>query len=106
MALSKQKLVGALEKKILTLDEKITFLEYAEGNKTLGCPKLAEVFTIGKTAGAKILKNKKKIREHCKFHEKNQKHDRSGRHKIFNDILYNWYQKIATRLVLCSKKRL
>ena len=73
MAISKQQLAGALEKKTLTLYEKIKFLEYAERNKTLGCRKLADVLHIGKTATANILKNKKKIRkQYSNFHEKNK----------------------------------
>lgn len=88
MAISKQQLAGALEKKTLTLYEKIKFLEYAERNKTLGCRKLADVLHIGKTATANILKNKKKIREHYdKFHKKNKKCNRSVKYKIFNGIL-------------------
>ena len=81
-------LAGALEKKTLTLEQKIKFLEYAEGNKNVGCRKLADVFNIGKTAAANILNNKKKIREqYDKFHEKNKKRNRSGKYKLVNDIL-------------------
>ena len=63
MAMSKHQLAGALEKKTLTLEGIIKFLDYAEANQKLGCRKLAEVFNIEKTASANILKNKKKIRE-------------------------------------------
>lgn len=69
-------------------------MEYAEGNKTLGCRKLADEFNTGINAAANILKNKKKIREQYeKFDEKNRKLNRSGKYKINNDILYDWYQK-------------
>ena len=33
----KYQLAGSLEKKTLTLQEKIKFLDYAEANKKLGC---------------------------------------------------------------------
>ena len=55
MAMSKHQLAGALDKKTLTLEGKIKFLDYAEANQKLGCRKLAEVFNIGKTASANIL---------------------------------------------------
>ena len=74
MVMSKYQLAGSLEKKALTLQEKIKFLDYAEVNEKLGCRKLADVFKIGKTATNNILKNKQMLREqyeHC--HDKNKK---------------------------------
>ena len=50
MAMAKYQLAVSLEKKTLTLQEKIKFLDYAEANETLGCRKLADVFKTGKTA--------------------------------------------------------
>ena len=47
MAMSKYQPAGSLEKKTLTLQEKIKFLDYAEANEKLGCRKLADVFKIG-----------------------------------------------------------
>ena len=70
MAMSKYQLAGSLEKKTLTLQEKIKFLGYAEAIEKLGCRKLADVFKIGKTAANNILKNKQ--------------------------ILYEWYQKCCS----------
>ena len=61
--LSKQQLAGKLAKKTLTSDEKIKFLDFTKKNPTLGCRKLADIYKIGKTATANILKNEKKIRE-------------------------------------------
>ena len=58
MAMPKYQLAGSLEKKTLTLQEKIKFLDYAEANEKLGCRKLADVFEIGKTVANNILKNK------------------------------------------------
>ena len=85
--MSKYQLAGSLEKKTLTLQEKIKFLDYAEANEKLGCRKLA-VFKIGKTA-ANILKKKQMLREQYEhFHDKTKKRSRPGKYKVINDILY------------------
>ena len=60
MALSKQQLARKLAKKALFLEEKIKFLDFAKGNPTLQCRKLAEVFNIGKTTAPNIIKEEKK----------------------------------------------
>ena len=92
MAMSKYQLAGSLEKKTLTLQEKIKCLDYAEANEKLGCRKVADVFKIGKTAANNILKNKKMLREQYKhFHDKTP-----GKYKVINDILYEWYQKCCS----------
>ena len=57
MSLSKHQLAGKLSKKNLSLDEKMKFLDFAKGNPNFGCRKLAEIFKIGKTAAANILKD-------------------------------------------------
>ena len=94
MAMSKYQLAGSLEKKTLTLQEKIKFLDYAEANEKLGCRKLADVFKIEKAAANNILKNKQMLREQCEhFHDKTKKRSRPGKYKVINDILYEWYQK-------------
>ena len=95
MAISKYQLAGSLEKKTLTLQEKIKFLDYAEANEKLGCQKLADVFKIGKTASNNILKNKQMLREQYEhFHDKIKKRSRLGKYKVINDILNEWYQKL------------
>ena len=48
MAMSKYQLAGSLEKKTLTLHEKINFLDYAEANEKLGCRKLAMCLKLEK----------------------------------------------------------
>ena len=94
MAMSKYQLAGSLEKKTLTLQEKIKFLDYAEANEKLGWQKLADVFKIGKTAANSILKNKQMLREQYEhFHDKTKKRSRPGKYKVINDILYERYQK-------------
>ena len=95
--MSKYQLAGSLEKKTLTLQEKIKFLDYAEANEKLGCRKLADVFKIGKTAANNILKNKQMLREQYEhFHDKTKKCSRPGKYKVINDILYEWYQKCCS----------
>ena len=97
MAISKYQLAGSLEKKTLTLQEKIKFLDYAEANEQLGCRKLAHVFKIRKPAANNILKNKQMLREQYEqFHDKTKKCSCPGKYKVINDILYEWYQKCCS----------
>ena len=94
MSLSKHQLAGKLSKKNLSLDEKMKFLDFAKGNPNFGCRKLAEIFKIGKTAAANILKEEKSIRsQHELFREKSKKRNRPGKYQKINDILYLWYQR-------------
>ena len=39
----------------------LSFLDFAPKNPKLSCRKLADIYKIGKTAAANILKNEKKI---------------------------------------------
>ena len=97
MVMSKYQLAGSLEKKTLTLQEKIKFLDYAEGNEKLGCRKLDDVFKIGKAAASNILKNKQMLREQYEHsHDETKKRNCPGRYKVINDILYEWYQKCCS----------
>ena len=92
--MSTYQLAGSLEKKTLTLQEKIKFLDYAEANEKLGCQKLADVFS---TAANNILKNKQMQREQYEhFHDKNKERSRPGNYKVINDILCEWYQKCCS----------
>ena len=80
MSLSEQQLSGKLIKKTLLLDEKVKFLDFAKGNPNFGCRKLAEIFKIGKTAAANILKEEKSIRsQHELFRGKSKKRNRPGK---------------------------
>ena len=77
MSLSKHQLAGKLSKKTLSLDEKVNFLDFAEANPNFGWRKLAEMFKIGKTAAANILKEEKSIRsQHELFCEKSKERNR------------------------------
>ena len=94
MVLSKQQLAGKLAKKTLSLDEKVKFLDFAQGNPRLGCRKLAEISKIGKIAAANISKEKKNIpNQHELFNEKSKKRDYCGKDRKINEILYEWYQR-------------
>ena len=62
MSLSKHRLAGKLSKKTLSFNEKVKFLDFAKGNPNFGCRKLAEIFKIGITAVANILKEEKSNR--------------------------------------------
>ena len=94
MSLSKDQLAGKLSKKALSLDEKVKFLDFAKSNPNFGCRKLAEIFKIGKTAAANILKEEKSIRsQHELFRGKSKKRNRPGKYQKINDILYLWYQR-------------
>ncbi|XP_057308163.1 tigger transposable element-derived protein 6-like [Hydractinia symbiolongicarpus] len=94
MAMSKQQLAGKLAKKTLSLDDKIKFLDFAKKNPELGCRKLADIYKIGKTAAANILRDEKKIREqHEIFREKTKKRNRHGKYHKINEILFEWYKR-------------
>ena len=88
MSLSKHQLAGKLSKKTLLHDEKVKFLYFAKCNPNFGCRKLAEIFKIGKTAAANILKEEKSIRsQHELFREKSKKGNWLGKYQKINDIL-------------------
>ena len=75
MSLSKHQLHAALKRKCLSLDEKIVILDYANEYPKMGYRKMAEHFSVGKTAVLKILTDGNKVR---KYH-------------VVYEILYNWY---------------
>lgn len=86
--IAKLQLAVALEKKTLTLDEQTKFWNMLK-KQNARLWKACDVFNIGKTAAANILKDKKKLHEQCKkFYEKNKKCNQSGKYKIINDILH------------------
>ena len=92
--LSKQQLAGKLPKKTLSLDDKIKFLDFARKNPKFGCRKLADIYKIGKTAAANILKNEKNLREQYEmFREKDKKRNRPGKYHKLNEILFEWYKR-------------
>ena len=59
-----------------------------------GCRKLADIYMIGKTAAANILRNEKKIRgQNEMFCEKSKKRNRHGRYHKINEIFFQWYKR-------------
>ena len=62
MAMSKHQLASSLTKKSLKLEGKIKLLD-ANKERKQSCRQLAEIFNIGKTAAANIIKNEASIRK-------------------------------------------
>ena len=96
MSLSKHQLSAARKRKCLSLDEKIATLDYANEHPKMGCWKIAEHFSVGKTAVSNILKDGKNLRKDFKFFKGNYKKRRHGKHHAINEILYNWYGKCTS----------
>ena len=76
----KAPIISCTKKENLSLDEKIIILDYANEYPKMGYRKIAEHFSVGKTAVLKILKDGKKVR---KYH-------------VIYEILYNWYGKCTS----------
>ena len=93
---SKKREAGKLNKRCLTLDEKIKILDKVKKRK-LSCRAIAEEFKIGKTQVANVVKNEAKLREeYANFQGKGFKHIKRENHQKFkpiNDILYSWFEK-------------
>ena len=89
MPFSKHQLSGALKRKCLSLDEKIVILDYASEHPKMGCLKIAEHFSVGKTAVSNILKDGKNLRKDFEFFKGNYKKRRHGKYHIINEILHN-----------------
>ena len=61
MSTSKKTLSARLQRKTLSLSEKIKLLDYKKRNHTISCRDIAEIFNIGKTSAATIIKNEEKL---------------------------------------------
>ena len=71
---SKKRKAGKVNKKCLTLDEKIKILDVVKKRK-MNCREIAEQFKIGKTQAANVVKNETSLRaEYVNFQEKGFKH--------------------------------
>ena len=75
MALSKQQLAGKLVKKTVSLDEKVKFLDFAKGNPTLGCRKLAEISKSEKLPQPILLKKRKTFAVSMNYFMKNLRNE-------------------------------
>ena len=89
MSLSKCQLSAALKRKCLSLDDKISLLDYASEHPKTGCRQLAKHFSIGKTAVANILKDAKNLRKDYEFFKGSYKKCRHGKYHVIKEILYN-----------------
>ena len=73
-----------MNKRCLTLDEKIKILDEVKKRK-LSCRAIAEEFKIGKTQTANVVKNEAKLREEYEnFQGKGFKHIKSENHQSLN----------------------
>ena len=90
--MSKHQLAGFLTKKTLTLEGKIKLLD-ANKERKQSCRQLAEMFNIGKTAAANIIKNEVSIRKEYEEFKGDLKRKRKGQFNDINEILYEWFKK-------------
>ena len=85
-----------MNKRCLTLDEKIKILDEVKKRK-LSCRPIAEEFKVGNTQAANVVKNEAKLKEeYANFQDKGFKHIKRENHQKFkpiNDILYSWFKK-------------
>ena len=82
MSLPHHQLSAALKRKCLSLDEKIVILDYANEHPKMGCWKIAEHFSVGKTAVSNILKDRKNLQKDFKFFKGNYKKHRHGKYML------------------------
>ena len=85
--MSKHQLAGSL-----TLEGKIKLLNAIKERKQ-SCRQLAEMFNIGKTAAASIIKNEASIRKEYEEFKVDLKRKRKGQFNDINGILYEWFKK-------------
>ena len=91
MAMSKHQLTGSLTKKTLTLEGKIKLLD-ANKERKQSCRQLAEMFNIGKTAAANIIKNEASIRKEYEESKDDLKRKRKGQFNDINEIFTRQYE--------------
>ncbi|XP_068671286.1 tigger transposable element-derived protein 4-like [Montipora foliosa] len=97
--MSKQ-LCNWLQKKTLTLEEKIRVLDHAEKNPKVGYRKLEELFGVGKTKIAALIKDKRTIRaQYETFFSANNKRSRDGVIKNFKVRYRNFLLKFVVSRV-------
>ena len=82
-------------------------MDFVKKNPKLGCRKLGDVYKIGKTAPANILKDEKKIREqHEMFCEKSENCNGHGKYHKINEILFEWYKTYCASNIYPNDVRL
>ena len=72
-----------MQKKTLSLSEKIKLLDYKKSNPTI----------TGKTSSATIIKNEEKLRKDYVSFEGNRKQIRQGKFHKLNEAMHLWYTK-------------
>ena len=93
MSLSKKALSRRLQKKILSLSEKVQLLDYRKKTPKIDCRNIAEIFKIGKTSAATIINNEEKLcKEYASF-QGNRKRNRQVKFHKLNEAIYLWYTK-------------
>ena len=65
----------------------------------MGCRKIAEHFSVRKTAVSNILKDGKNLRKNFEFFKGNFKKCCHGKYHIINETFYNWYGKCTSAKV-------
>ena len=89
--MSKQ-LCSRLQKKTLTLEEKVHVLDHAEKNPKVGCRKLAELFSVGKMRIVALIKDKQNVRaQYETFCSANNKRLQDGKYQEINEAVYQWH---------------
>ena len=79
----KHQLAASMKRECLNVDEKIEILDYVAEHPELGCRKLAEHFSFGRTAIANILKKGQTLRKDLEFFKGTCKKRRHGKYHIF-----------------------
>ena len=100
MSPSKHQLTASMRTRCLSLDEKTEILDYAAKNLDLGCQKLSEHLSVGKTAIGNILKCGKTLRKDLRFFKGTHKKCSHGKYHILNEILYNCNGKCAIQIFI------
>ena len=93
MSTSKKTLSARLQRKTLSLSEKIELLDDKKSNPTISCRDIAEIFNTGKTSAETIIKNEEKICKDYASFEGNRKRIRLGKFNKLNEAMYLWYIK-------------
>ena len=93
---SKKREAGKLNKKCLTLDEKIKILYVVKKSK-ISCREIVEQFKIGKKQAANVIKNETSLRaEYENLQGKGFKYLKRENHqkdKVINTIFYKSFKK-------------
>ena len=90
---SKRTLSIRLQRKTLSLSEKVTLFDYKKTNPKIGFRDIAEIFNIGKTFAVTIIRNEEKLRKGYASFEGNRKQIRQGKFHKLNEAMYLWCTK-------------